>query len=392
MRLFVVGNISAGKSYFIEKLKPLLPNYHILKIDEYRKQFCDGSLEKELQMWNEFPKEIMKHKDVIVELSGGGKVADNAISLLEDNSFIVIYIDTDSNTCIDRSKNKNFNETPYPREFNESIEETINRLGIDFEQQINSKWTKALKIIKVKSNDDPTKLALPQYHELFKLKEVLSNVKGSLFTFGSTGRGTMNNSSDVDTYFLTDETKEDLHAILSKEFDSVHIMQDEFVIRENDILLEMNYINDIKDAYYFYSTGFITNPSKTILKDDFNIIDDLVKTSKIEPNKKEIVNFTIERLDYYVESLKRLILKEDDYKYYFHNNIVVHEYIRLKAFLKDVFAFNYLPHDAKQYLTDEEWKSILYSFGDDKEIHYITVRKMCDELINSVNEFYSFRR
>jgi hypothetical protein len=46
----------------------------------------------------------------------------------------------------------------------------------------------------------------------------------------------------------------------------------------------------------------------------------------------------------------------------------------------------------KQYLTDEEWKNILYSFGDDKEIHYITVRKMCDELINSVNEFYSFRR
>ncbi len=388
MKLFVVGNISAGKSYFIEKIKPLLPNYSVLKIDEYRKANCDGSLEKELEMWNDFPKEIMKYNDVIVELSGGGKVADNAISLLEDNSFIVIYIDTDSNTCIDRSKKKNFNETPYPREFNESIEETINRLGIDFEQQINSKWTKALKIIKVKSNDDPTKLALPQYHELFKLKEVLSNVKGSLFTFGSTGRGTMNNSSDVDTYFLTDETKEDLHAILSKEFDSVHIMQDEFVIRENDILLEMNYINDIKDAYYFYSTGFITNPSKTILKDDFNIIDDLVKASKIEPDKKAIVSFTIERLDYYVESLKRLILKNDEYKYYFHNNIVVHEYIRLKAFLKDEFAYNYLPHNAKQYLSEEEWNNILYSFGDNQSTHYEVVRKMSAEIISEIKRKY----
>ena len=36
MRLFVVGNISSGKSYFIEKIKPLLPNYYILKIDEFR--------------------------------------------------------------------------------------------------------------------------------------------------------------------------------------------------------------------------------------------------------------------------------------------------------------------------------------------------------------------
>ena len=48
MRLFVVGNISSGKSYFIDKIKPLLPNYHILKIDEYRKSYCDGSLEKEI--------------------------------------------------------------------------------------------------------------------------------------------------------------------------------------------------------------------------------------------------------------------------------------------------------------------------------------------------------
>ena len=388
MRLFVVGNISAGKSYFIEKIKLLLPNYEILKIDEYRKKYCDGTLEKELQMWNDFPQEIIKHKDVIVELSGGGKVADNIINLLEENSFIVIYIDTDSNTCIERSKNKNFKCTPYPNEFKEPIEETINRLGFDFENQINDKWSKALKIINVKSDDSPAVLALPQYHELFKLKDVLSNIKGSLFTFGSTGRGMMNNSSDVDTYFLTNEPKEKLYDVLSKKFSSVHIMQDEFVIRENDILLEMNYINDIKDAYYFYSTGFIKNPSKTILKDDFNIIDDLFKASKIEPNKKEIVNFTIERLDYYVESLKRLILKDDDYKYYFHNNIVIHEYIRLKAFLKDEFAYNYLPHNAKQYLTEEEWKNILYSFGDDKELHYKTVRKMSDRLIKSVKEIY----
>ncbi len=389
MKLFVVGNISAGKSYFIEKIKPILPNYYILKIDEYRKQHCDGSLEKEMLMWTEFPKEIMKHQDAIVELSGGGKVADNIINLLEDNSFLVVYIDADVNTCIERSKTKNFSETPYPKEFKESIGDTINRLSLDFENQIYTKWAKALNIIKVKSSDDPIKLALKQYHELFKLKYVLRNIKGSLFTFGSTGRGMMNNSSDVDTYFLTKESKENLYQNLAKEFDSVHIMQDEFVIRENDVLLEMNYINDIKDAYYFYSTGFITNPSKTILKDDFGIIDDLVKASKMEPNKKEIVDFTIERLDYYVESLKRLILKDDDYKYYFHNNIVVHEYIRLKAFLKDEFAYNYLPHNAKQYLTEEEWKNILYSFGDDKELHYKNVREMSDEIIKIVKNKYT---
>ena len=384
MKLFVVGNISAGKSYFIEKIKPFLPNYHVLKIDEYRKANCDGSLEKELKMWNDFPKEIMKYNDVIVELSGGGKVADNITNLLDENSFLVIYVDTDSNTCIERSKNKNFNDTPYPKEFKESIDDTINRLALDFEEQINKKWSKALNIIKVKSSDNPSKLALIQYHELLKLNDILSNIKGSLFTFGSTGRGTMDYSSDVDTYFLCKETKEKIYDIVSKEFESVRLMQNEFVIRENGVLLEMNYINDIKDAYYFYSTGFITNPYKTILKDDYNVINDLIVASKIKPDKKEIVNFTIERLDYYVESLKRLILKNDEYKYYFHNNIVVHEYIRLKAFLNDEFAYNYLPHDAEQYLSEEEWNNILYSFGDNQSTHYEVVRKMSDDIIKKI--------
>lgn len=388
MRLFVVGNISAGKSYFIDKIKCLLPGYHILKIDEYRKCHCDGSLEKEMQMWNDFPKEIMKYNDVIVEMSGGGKVADNVINLLDVNSFIVLYVDADPLDCIERSCNKNFKATPYPKEFKEPIEETIKRLGIDFENQIMTKWDKALKIIKVKSKDDPLKIALIQYHELFKLKDVLSNIKGSLFTFGSTGRGMMDNSSDVDTYFLCEESKEVLYKILSNKFESVRLMKDEFVIRENNILLEMNYINDIKDAYYFYSTGFITNPNKTILKDDYHIVDDLFIASKIEQDKNEIVNFTVERLDYYVESLKRLILKKDEYKYYFHNNIIVHEYVRLKAFLKGEFSYNYLPKNAKEYLTKEEWDKILYYFGDDQEKHYRKVRTMSDDIINEVKKIY----
>ena len=342
-------------------------------------------------MWIDFPNEIIKHNNVIVELSGGGKVAENIIKLLKDNSFIVIYVDTDSNTCIERSKDKDFKSTPYPEEFKESIEDTIKRLGTDFEKQIRTQWAKALKILKVKSSDDPVNLALMQYHELFKLDEVLRNLKGSLFTFGSTGRGEMNISSDVDTYFLCKEDKDTIYELLSKEFDSVHLMQDEFVIRENGVLLEMNYIDDIKKAYHFYSTGNITNPYKTILKDDYNIINDLNIASKIEVDKTELLNFTIERLDYYVESLKRLLLKNDEYKYYFHNNIVVHEYVKLRAFLKNVFEYSYLPLNAKSYLSNEEWKKVLYSFGDDMELHYEVVREMSDEIINEVRIKYNLK-
>ncbi|MBO4694510.1 MAG: hypothetical protein J5656_01105 [Clostridia bacterium] len=388
MRLFVVGNISSGKSYIIDKIKPLLPNYHILKIDDYRANNCDGTLEKELQMWREFPNEVLKYNDVIVELSGGGQVASNIVKQLEENSFLVLFIDVNSDVCIERSKTKDFKRTPYPKEFKEPIEETIKRLGKNFETNINKVWSKALNIIKIDSNVDVTKLPLLQYHELFKLKETLVNYEGSLFTFGTTARGLMDNSSDVDTYFLCKERKEKIKQDLSSKFDSVKIMQDEFVIRENGILVEMNYINDINKALYFYGTSLVKNPYKTILKDDYGVIYDLIVASKIEVDKNKIIDFTIDKLDYYVESLPRITLKNDEYKYYFHNNIVIHEYVKLRAFLKDEFAYSYLPKDAKKYLTEEEWINIMYSFGDDMIKHYEVVRKMSDEIINEVRNKY----
>ena len=168
MRLFVVGNINSGKSYFIEKIKNVLPNYKVLKIDDYHINNCDGSLEKELKMWNEFPKEIAKYNDAIVELSGGGKIAENIVKLLDYNSFLTIYIDVDANTCIERCNNKNFQKTPYPKEFSEPIEDTIMRLGKDFDEQINKTWAKSIKIIKINSDADVNAIPLMQYHLLFK--------------------------------------------------------------------------------------------------------------------------------------------------------------------------------------------------------------------------------
>ena len=39
MKIFVLGNINAGKSYAIERLCKLLPDYTVLQIDEYRKKY-----------------------------------------------------------------------------------------------------------------------------------------------------------------------------------------------------------------------------------------------------------------------------------------------------------------------------------------------------------------
>ena len=393
MRIFVLGNISSGKSYLIEKLKKVLPNYKILKIDEYRINNCDGSLESELKMWNEFPHEVLKYNDVIIELTGAGDIANNVIDSLEENSFLVLKVNTNVNKCIERSKDKDFSHIPYPKEFNQPIEETIKQLGEKFSNgSIDSSWSKALNIIEVQNDIDIDKIPLMQYHLLFKVKEELDKYRGSLFLFGSAGRGKMSDTSDVDIYFLTDTGKEEIFDKLQQIFHEARMMANEIIIRENGILLELYCISNIEEAHLFYNRSLISKPAKTILKDDLNITTKLEEMAEEEFDKIAEIKFTMERLSYYVESLPTLIKKNDEYKYYFHNNIIVHEFVKLRAFLKGMFDFSYLPLQAKQYLTDDEWTNIFYMFGDDMVQHYEMVRIMSTKLIDQVKKEYDLRQ
>lgn len=393
MRLFVLGNINAGKSFFIEKLKHWLKNYTILKIDDYRIHHCDGSIEKEEQLWYDFPKEILKYEDVIVELSGGGKVSKNILDELEENSFLVIKVEADIQTCLERMKEKDFSKIPYPSYPNAgTIEETIQRIRIDMQNGIIEKtWNKAIQIISVNTAIDVSCLPLYQYEQLFKVQNCLKEVKCSLFLFGSAGRKTMTVNSDVDMFLLTKEPLSKIKNMLESYFYSVRIMSNEIILRNKNILIEINYITDIEDAHEFYQTSHILNPQKTILKDDFKIISYLNNFAQEKIDTVKIITFTVERLYYFIESLPTLICKDDEYKYYFHNNIIVHEYVKLKAFLSGCFDFSYLPLNAKKYLSNSEWSCILYQFGDDREKHYNIAKELGLDIIRQVEEKYDIK-
>lgn len=386
MKVFVLGNINSGKSFLLEKLSLLLPQYKILKIDDYRKEHCDFSIEKEELVWKNFPKLVMEYEDVVVEMSGGGVVSENMLNLLEDNSFIVLKLNTSVEVCLNRLKDKDFDKIPYPK-YSETIEDTIKRIDKDFQgAAIEKKWGKALKIYTINSDTIINDLPILQYHFMFKVKNVLGRIKSSLFLFGSSGRGKMSNLSDVDMYLLTNESIVAVEKTVKSAFANVRLMANEFVIHDGNVLIELNYINKISDSKLFYNRSLIDNPSKTILKDDYNVLPSLVEYSKMEFDKQAELNYTIERLLYFCESLPRLIEKDDEYKYYFHNNIVIHEYVKLKAFLQGIYDYSYLPLHAKKYLSNDEWQKILYRFGDDRHQHYIIVLEMAKEIISLVEK------
>ena len=390
MRLFVLGNISSGKSFLFEKLRAVLPNYHVLKIDDYRIQNSDGSIEKEEQLWKTFPKEIVKYKNVIVELTGGGEVSDNILNLLEPNAFIVLKLNSSVDVCIARSSTKEFMCIQYPQyPYMGGIADTIRTIGKNMSDGcIEQLWDKALKILSTDSNIDINTLPLNQYEMIFRLKEVLSTIKSSVFLYGSAGRGNMNILSDVDMYILTLEPFEKVAELLNQNFSGVRIMGNMFIIRDKKVLAELSYINDIKNAELFYNKSLIRQPEKTLLKDDFSVLHQLEYFSKIKIDYRNEVNYTVERMFYYVESLPSIILKKDEYKFFFHNNIVIHEYIKLNAFLQNNFDYSYLPVQAKNYLSESELTDIVFIFGDDMKAHYKTIKNMILKLIKEIEKKY----
>jgi hypothetical protein len=165
-------------------------------------------------------------------------------------------------------------------------------------------------------------------------------------------------------------------------------MGNEVVIREDGVLLELDVIQNVNEAELFYSTGNIKDVKATIIFGDELLEKKLTEFKDKRRNISEELKFITERLNYYVLSLLPLMRKRDEYKYFFHNNIVVHEYVKIKAILAGITDYNYLPLMAKQYLSDNEWSKIIYSFGDDMEKHYKIVKNLSDEIIRNVKEKY----
>ena len=392
MKIFVLGNINAGKSYAIERLCRLLPDYTVLQIDEYRKKYCDGSIKKEELLWSNFAKDVLSQENAIVEFSGGGKIAENIISGLTPKTCIVLKILEDVAICLERIKTKDFSATPYPKYPGaESLEETIVRIDRNMQDGIIERtWgASAIKIFDIKDVSELEKIPFVHYEKTIKLINLYKDTDVKMFMFGSMGRGELSLNSDIDLFLLSDKDASYHANIIRDHFDKVSVMGNEVVIREDEILIELDVIRDIKEAECFYSTGNIKDVKATIIFGDEILEKQLNEFKNKKTNIIEELNFITERLNYYVLSLPSLMRKGDEYKYFFHNNIVIHEYIKLKAILAGVINYNYLPLMAKQYLTDEEWNKIIYSFGDDMLQHYERVKVLSDEIISKTKTRYS---
>lgn len=128
MRIFVLGNINAGKTTVAKILSHELGT-PILSIDAYRVKYGKGDIASEKEAQSRFIADIVATENVIVECTGLGKLGRDLRAALYDQNSLVVFIDTPENECLRRLGDKHFNDIPYPPSYRkkESIEATIRR-------------------------------------------------------------------------------------------------------------------------------------------------------------------------------------------------------------------------------------------------------------------------
>jgi len=386
MKIFVVGNINSGKSHVVKQLTEVFPDYQILAIDEYRIAKGDGSLEKEHEIRKMFAHDIICAKDAIIEFSGGQNITRLFIDNLDINSFLVIEVLEDVNVCLQRIKDKDFSKIPYPK-FDEKIDQTIIRLDQEFKDNaIDIAFeSKYLKKYKVKSSERIEELPLKQYEMTIMIREMFMGGDYRLVAFGSLGRGEMSKTSDVDLFLMTKESVAKVLERLQSQFPvetECAVQKNMIAVYYQDQLAEVKVVDQLEAMQLFYIKSEIKDRTKTILIGDKTFIDSF--NSVLDAYKfdfTEEFEYTLARLIYYVKSLNRIRLKGDDYMFFFHNNIVIHEYIRLSYFMHDQRSYAYLPRKALSYIDEETFSKMIYKCGDNQQEHQVRIIEITNRLV-----------
>jgi type I restriction enzyme R subunit len=391
----LVGETDPNKLYELERFIDGFNLIDSIKIDEFVAiSIKDNRTTTDVSKWNHILGTAKTKFNSINEEENKYKVRKDIIKLVEGYSWILQVTDFED---ADLHKKVIFYKffAKYLRTGDgETIDDTIKRLDTLFKQGLvdQSFKNKYIKKYIVNSYENLSTLPLRQYENAIRLADHLQDKYNYLFAFGSLGKGSLHSYSDIDLFLVSSFPFDEIINDIKDPFP-----KGEYIVQRNQIaiyidgsLVEVNVIRELKEAELFYKKSEITDASKTILLGDEKLLENLnnLLESFQEDFTKEF-QFTCSRLHYYAKSLVFVASKNDLYKYYFHNNIVIHEYLKLSYFMKGHKEFSYLPKFAYQYLTHEEWSRLLFTFDMDMINHTKVIQDMVDQIIDKANK-YSF--
>lgn len=91
MKLLIFGNIASGKSMLVSKVNNIL-KWKVVAIDDFRREYGDGSKESELLARRKFFDTIYTKVNQIIECTGVGKVGEELFFKLRNSNEKIVLV------------------------------------------------------------------------------------------------------------------------------------------------------------------------------------------------------------------------------------------------------------------------------------------------------------
>lgn len=157
MKILIFGNLASGKSYLCNKILEAIPDLEFLAIDNFRKMFGDGTMDKEIVAKHEFLNNIKLGKFQLIEATGLGDKEEAILDILKEREELklIIIIKTPLETCLERMEIRVW-DVPYPAPPKQAFKlaEQIDKLIK--ENAIHKLWNNAVnhRIIEIQDISD----------------------------------------------------------------------------------------------------------------------------------------------------------------------------------------------------------------------------------------------
>ncbi len=146
MKVVLLGNIGVGKTTIANIIREKWRSAEILSIDNIRKSFGGGTVEKENFCKKKFIDSVtMDNALQIIELTGVGVLGERLFKILSkyDYSILVIYLFVSESEIFKRIKNRKW-DTPFPFKF-DKVPDAIYYTNQEYEKGLLDKFTHECK-------------------------------------------------------------------------------------------------------------------------------------------------------------------------------------------------------------------------------------------------------
>ncbi|MBF9018965.1 MULTISPECIES: nucleotidyltransferase domain-containing protein [unclassified Oceanispirochaeta] len=179
----------------------------------------------------------------------------------------------------------------------------------------------------------------------------------TMFIFGSMARGELTANSDIDVFVVTELTVSEMEDFIKQDLNTRNLFTDsirnKLTLRyEGNLLIEINCVRNIAEAASFYREAKIKNISQSLYIGTPADIKVLEGFCRIKVDEKVLMEDLISEIFYFICSLPGIMNNKDEYKFYFHGNIILHDFVRIRAILSGVKDKKHLPAHSKDFLSE----------------------------------------